>query len=110
MLELRASAGFKRDVKKCKKQHYDLALLEEVISLIRENSVTSKRILAQRHNDHALKGQLSSLRECHIANAGDWILIYVLIEAEGFVEFVATGSHDDFFRERKNADRFKPYI
>ena len=100
MLELRASAGFKRDVKKCKKSHYDLEELNEVISLIRENSAATKRILAQRHNDHALKGRLSSLRECHIANAGDWILIYFLMEAEGYVEFVATGSHDDFFRER----------
>lgn len=110
MLELRASIGFKRDIKKCMKQHRDLDLLNEVIGLIRDNTDSSRRILMQRHNDHALKGDLSSLRECHIANAGDWILIYYLVDVEGYVEFVATGSHDNFFRTRKNAERFKPYL
>ncbi|HXG27519.1 MAG TPA: type II toxin-antitoxin system YafQ family toxin [Nevskiales bacterium] len=51
--------------------------------------------LSDRHRDHALAGQCTGMRECHIRP--DWLLIY-RIEGEDLV-LVRTGTHSDLFRE-----------
>ena len=45
---------------------------------------------------HDLKGEWSGSRECHVANAGDWLVIWR--DEDTFVTFQRTGSHDDLFR------------
>jgi mRNA interferase YafQ len=45
--------------------------------------------------DHALKGNLLGLRECHLSN--DCLLIYEIDHGNKFVRFVNIGSHSDLF-------------
>ena len=47
--------------------------------------------------DHALKGEWSDHRECHIG--GDFLLAYKLDESHkpGFIVFVRAGTHADLF-------------
>lgn len=50
--------------------------------------------------DHALRGEWSGYRECHIG--GDFLLIYELDDVpgrSGTIVFVRTGSHADLFNE-----------
>jgi mRNA interferase YafQ len=71
-------------------------MLAEVIDLVAQNSDESMRILRQRHNMHALKGSWAGSNECHVANAGDWLVIWRT--GNGLAVFQRTGSHDDLFR------------
>lgn len=50
--------------------------------------------LPPRHRDHALKGNLTGCRDCHIEP--DWLLIYKL--DEDAIIFERTGTHSDIFR------------
>lgn len=45
---------------------------------------------------HDLKGSWAGSRKCHVANAGDWLVIWR--EGEGLAVFQRTGSHDELFR------------
>ena len=50
--------------------------------------------------DHALKGEWSGYRECHVG--GDFLLIYEVDDAAGkggAIVFVRTGTHADLFNE-----------
>ena len=50
--------------------------------------------------DHALKGEWTGFRECHVG--GDFLLIYELDEnvgKSGRVNFVRAGTHSELFRE-----------
>lgn len=91
------SAAFSRDLKKvAKRQRKNISELDEVIELVLENTDESKAILKQRHNMHALVGKWSGHNECHVANAGDWLLIWSSNDKVALFE--RTGSHDDLFR------------
>jgi mRNA interferase YafQ len=80
---------FKKDFKRIKKQDKDLSRLKEVIS-----ATANHEALEQRHRDHALSGNWSGSRDCHIEP--DWILIYRVDGEHLFLE--RTGSHSDLFR------------
>lgn len=45
---------------------------------------------------HTLKGNWLGSHECHVANAGDWLLIWRANET--VVAFQRTGSNVDLFR------------
>lgn len=45
---------------------------------------------------HALKGNWSGSNECHVANAGNWLVIWRT--GNGLAVFQRTGSHDELFR------------
>ena len=45
---------------------------------------------------HALKEGWLGSNECHVANAGDWLLIWR--SNESIAVFQRTGSHDELFR------------
>lgn len=68
MLKVRYSAKFKKDFKLIVKRGYDISLFEEVLNVLRED-----KPLPEKYNDHALKGEYSEHRECHITP--DWLLI-----------------------------------
>ncbi len=79
---------FKKDLKRIKKRGKDTAKLKEVVSTIAKSEA-----LEDRHRDHALSGEWSGSRDCHIEP--DWILIY---RADGESLFLErTGSHSDLF-------------
>lgn len=70
------STAFSRDLKKkAKKRSWDLGELQKFIDLVLENTSESKEILTRRHNMHRLSGNWAGHNECHVANAGDWLII-----------------------------------
>lgn len=60
------------------------------------NDVESMELLRVHRNMHHLSGNWGDHKECHVANAGDWLLIW--ITDEEFAYFERTGTHDDLFR------------
>ena len=86
------SSAFRRDLKrKARRRERDLSELERVIDLVVENSPESLETLRTRHDMHALTGSWSGRKECHVANAGDWLVIWPSNDRVAFFE--RTGSH-----------------
>ena len=83
------TSQFKKDFKRIKKRGKDLSKLMECVS-----AIANSEALEERHRDHALSGNWSGSRDCHIEP--DWILIYRIDEDYLFLE--RTGSHSDLFR------------
>ena len=90
MLKVRYSSKFKKDFKIIVKRGYDISLFEEVLTLLRE-----EKILPEKYNDHALKGDYIGHRECHITP--DWLLIYRINNNELILSLTRTGTHSDLF-------------
>ena len=95
-LQAQYSASFERDVKRLRKKHINELPLEQVIDLIVENSDDSLAALRQRHNMHTLYGSWAGSFECHVCNAGDWLLIWRVFD--GIALLQRTGTHDELFR------------
>lgn len=90
MLTIKYQTAFKRDYKRIKKRGYDLRLLEDVIVLLAEGQE-----LPASYRDHALTGDYSGCRECHIAP--DWLLVYEVLQDELLLYLTRTGTHSDLF-------------
>ena len=82
------TSKFKKDLKRAIKQGKNLAELQKVINLL-----ASGQNLPIKNRDHALKGNYSHCRECHIAP--DWLLIYEIIHDELFLYLTRLGSHSE---------------
>ena len=90
MLELVTTSAFRKDLKIAKKRGYNLSLIELVIDeLLRENT------LAPKYKDHALIGNYTGFRECHISP--DWLLIYSIDKSKLILTTSRTGTHSDLF-------------
>lgn len=96
MLSAEWSGAYERDIKRLRKKHIDLDPLKEVIRLVLDNTPESTGILLRRHNMHTLVGKWSGHQECHVANAGDWLLIWSDDGVTAFFE--RTGTHNELFR------------
>lgn len=83
------TSQFKKDFKRIKKRGKDLSQLKEVVI-----TISNSEALEERHRDHALSGNWSGSRDCHIEP--DWILIYRVDGEYLFLE--RTGSHSNLFR------------
>ena len=94
-LEAFYTPAFRRDVKKLVKKHYDKQSLVEVIDLILEGTAEARKTLIQRHNLHTLSGSWKGSKECHVCNAGNWLLVWR--EHEGIAYLQRTGKHDEIF-------------
>jgi mRNA interferase YafQ len=81
---------FKQDAERLKKRGKDMEKLRAVVESLAQN-----RVLAPKHKDHALTGNLRGWRECHIEP--DWLLIY----KREVIELVLgrTGTHSDLGME-----------
>ena len=90
MLTIKYQTAFKKDYKRIKKRGYDIRLLEKVVSLLAEG-----RELPKEYRDHALIGDYSGSRECHIAP--DWLLVYEVVEQDLILYLMRTGTHSDLF-------------
>lgn len=84
------SNKFKKDLKLAIKRGYDIFLLEIVV-----NTLAGGKKLPAKNKDHALSGNYSNCRECHITP--DWLLIYEISENELILYLTRTGSHSDLF-------------
>ena len=96
-MEIYPTPSFRKDVKKLKKKHVDFALLDGVVGLIQQNSKQSKRELKRRHQMHKLKGEWKDSLECHVANVGDWLLVWCVRENKAYLQ--RTGTQDEIFRK-----------
>ena len=96
MLKPKLAPSFKKDIKRLKKKKIDTQPLKDVIMLVLENSKSSTKELKRRHNMHKLKGNWEGSFECHVANVGDWLLIWCT--QGNFAVFQRTGTHDELFK------------
>lgn len=96
-LKAKFAPAFSRDLKKkAARRNWSLAELERVIDLVIDNSAESIEVLKARHGMHRLSGKWGGSNECHVANAGDWLVIW---RVDGdLAYFQRTGSHDELFR------------
>lgn len=90
MLKLNLTTQFKRDLKLCKKCNDNINLLNVIVNTLRIPAA-----LPPKNKDHALKGNYTGRRECHISP--DWLLIYRIDGNEIYLD--RTGTHSDLFGE-----------
>ena len=95
MLRANYTPRFQKDVKRLKKKHVALDPLKEVVELVVADTPDSRSELVRRHNMQRLKGEWSGSMECHVANAGDWLLVWAQTDDQAY--FQRTGGHDDLF-------------
>lgn len=86
--ELDSTGAFARDLKRIKKRGYDIALLEAVVDRLQAGEP-----LDPKNKDHALTGNWSGFRECHIQP--DWLLVYKIYENKLLLVLIHTGTHSD---------------
>jgi len=87
-LRLVRTNQFKRDYKRARKRSHDITKLANVIDQL----VNGESLIA-KHRDHALLGEYSDCRECHIEV--DWLLMYKRTRDE--LILIRTGTHADLF-------------
>lgn len=95
-MKIRRTSVFKRNFKALLKKNYDITKFDIVLDLL---LAQDKETLKQRYKDHALKGNMKGLRELHIE--GDWLLVYRIENDYLELWLLATGSHDQVFRNTK---------
>ena len=61
MLTIVRSNRFLKDLRLAKKRNLDLSLLEEVVM-----KLANQEVLDDKYHDHALSGDYSDFRECHV--------------------------------------------
>lgn len=84
---------FKKDYKLALKRGYKSEKLETVIALLAEGN--NQEVLISKYKDHALSGNWSGYRECHIEP--DWLLIYEILDDILVLSISRTGTHSDLF-------------
>ena len=89
-LSVQRNSGFKKDVKRMKKQGRNLAKLAEIIAIL-----MAEDELPVKNRNHRLTGSLAGKMECHIEP--DWLLIYEIAKERNTLFLVRTGSHSDLF-------------
>ena len=92
MLRIMFTSRMKRDVKRMKRRGKDM---EKLIAVI--DTLARREPLPPRNRDHALTGNLSDFRECHVEP--DWLLLFQVFEDRLILSAVATGTHAELFDE-----------
>lgn len=91
-LQLVPTAQFKKDYKRLKKRGLDMSELQRVLDKLCEEMP-----LDARYRDHALSGNYTGFRECHIRP--DWLLVYAIDKGRLILTASRTGTHSDLFAE-----------
>lgn len=84
------TSRFKKDYKMCMKRHLDMDLIDDVIRILARGET-----LPAVYKDHALSGDWSGHRECHIQP--DWLLVYRIEDDVLVLTLARTGTHSDLF-------------
>lgn len=90
MYNLRYTNKIQRNIKLMKKRGKDLDKLKVVLKLLQQGAE-----LPAKYKDHALTGNYTGCRECHIEP--DWLLVYEILNNELLILLLTTGSHSDLF-------------
>ena len=88
--KLKLTSLFKKDVKRMMKRGRDMKKLDEVVTMLQSGTP-----LSWEFRDHALSGDYSGFRECHIQS--DWLLVYYIDEEQIVLVCSRTGTHSDIF-------------
>ncbi len=91
------SARFERDVKACKKRHWDMDSLKRAMT---DLLASDEAKLDASYGDHSLKGALKGFRSIHVDSAPNppkdtWVLMYKI--ANGEILFTRTGTHEEVY-------------
>ena len=89
MKTIRRTSQFKKDVKRIQKRGKAFDVFRDVIA-----ELAAAQPLDPKFRDHALVGQYTGTRECHVEP--DWLLIYESRDDE--IVLIRTGSHTDLFK------------
>ncbi len=87
---VKPTTRFQKDLKRIQKRGYDISLLTAVIK-----KLANDEPLPEKYKDHALGGDYSGSRECHITP--DWLLVYEIYDKELILYLSRTGTHSDLF-------------
>ena len=90
MREIERTGRFKRDYKREAKGRHGSTLDESLIAVLR--SLVADMPLPERYRDHALTGNWSGYRDCHIKP--DLVLIYEKPDADT-LRLIRLGSHGE---------------
>ena len=88
MLKIKVHNRFKKDLKLMAKRGHDEEKLWQVVELL-----ANETPLPPKNRDHALTGNYTGCRECHIEP--DWLLVYEVQNEELVLILIRTGSHSD---------------
>ena len=87
---IKHTTQFKKDMKLVKKRHLDIELLKSIVE-----KLANGETLPEKYKDHALSGNWSGHRECHLNP--DWLLIYRYEDDILVLTLTRTGTHSDLF-------------
>jgi len=87
---VKPTTRFRKDYKLMEKRNCDMSLLDGVIAKLALGTS-----LPASNRDHALTGNYTGHRECHIAP--DWLLVYRFEQDVLVLTLTRTGSHSDLF-------------
>lgn len=87
---VKLTTQFKKDYKMAMKRGLKIGLLDEVITALAKGES-----LPEKYRDHALSGNWSGFRECHVLP--DWLLIYRIENDILVLTLTRTGTHSDLF-------------
>lgn len=87
---VKSTTQFKKDYKMAMKRGVKIELLDDVIA-----ALAMGEKLPEKNKDHALTGNWTGYRECHILP--DWLLIYRIEGNVLVLTLVRTGTHSDLF-------------
>lgn len=93
MRHIESSGAFRKQLKLMIRRGKDEAEIKTVIVLLANDEP-----LPPKYRDHALTGNFTGFRDCHIQP--DWLLIYQKQNSEdgrGILRLEATGTHSDLF-------------
>jgi mRNA interferase YafQ len=94
MRTIRLSTRFKRDYKRVQAGEHGRTIQTELPELLK--LLVSDTTLLPRHRDHALSGDWTGFRDCHVRP--DLVLIYGKPDATT-LELARLGSHSDLFKK-----------
>lgn len=90
MLMIKRTTKFKKEFKIAVRCGCDMEVFEYVV-----RELANERKLDEKFRDHALTGNFTGFRECHLAP--DWLLVYQIDKGELVLTLSRTGSHADIF-------------
>jgi len=90
MRTIRRTARFKKDYKREAKGRHRATLDAELVAVI--SLLAADAPLPERHRDHALTGDWTDHRDCHVRP--DLVLIYRKPD-DGTLELIRLGSHSE---------------
>ena len=90
MRSTKQTHAFKKDLKRESRGKYHHILQEDFVSIVRQLALD--RVLAPQYRDHALTGEWTGHRECHIMP--DLLLIYLKTD-DNTLHLVRLGSHSE---------------